>query len=328
MLPNCVVIGAARSGTTSLYEYLNAHPEVFMSPVKEPDFFVNPLLNAVHCPEPGVTRTPEEETALKAELKQELGKYESLFDGAGNARIRGEASAHYLGDPTAAMHLRRYVPDARLICVLRDPAQRMHSHFIHHMRVFSDFGSTEEELQKLTAQFYETVDRAYAEGYSHPATNDAEVWVRTGFYHQHLTRFQSLFPAEQMKVFLFEDLSSDAQGLMTSVYGFLGVDDTFVLPTTEAFNASVVPKNQAVFRFFTRNNPVMQVARSMAPAWLRGAAMHTRNKVLAGSKPAEDDEVRRKLIHVYREDILQLQDLIGRDLSAWLDESGAASKGG
>jgi hypothetical protein len=197
MLPNCIVIGAARSGTTSLYEYLNAHPEIYMSPVKEPDFFANPLLKAVHSPEPGQTRSLEEESRLKAALQEEMSKYESLFDGAGRAPIRGEASAIYLGDPDAAMNLHRAVPDAKLICVLRDPAQRMHSHFIHHRRVLSDAGSTAEELEKLTEQFNQTVDRAYTDGYSDPATSDPEVWVRTGFYFRHLTRSNPCFPANR-----------------------------------------------------------------------------------------------------------------------------------
>jgi hypothetical protein len=327
MLPNGIVIGAARSGTTSVYEYLNAHPEIYMSPVKEPDFFAHPLLDAVHLPEPGQTRTPEEQAKVQAALDAEMSKYTALFDGAGNAKIRGEASAIYLGHPTAAAHLRRYVPDAKLICVLRDPAERMHSHYIHHKRVRSDQGATEEASKQLADQYNKTIDRAYREGYSHPATNDPEVWVRTGLYHQHITRFLSIFPKEQMIFFLFEDLSANPKGMMTSVYHFLGVDDTFVLPTTEAFNASVVPKNQGLFSFFTRRNPIMQIARSIAPPWLRGVAMRTRNQVLASSKPTMDTEIRRKLIHVYREDILKLQDFLGRDLSAWLDESGGKSQG-
>lgn len=296
-----------------------------MSPVKEPDFFAHPLLKAVHAPEQA--SSPENESRLQAELQEEFSKYEALFEGAGSAPIRGEASAIYLGDPDAAANLHRAVPDAKLVCVLRDPAQRMHSHFIHHRRVLSDAGSTPEELEQLSEQYRQAIDRAYTDGYSDPATNDPEIWVRTGFYYRHLTRFEALFPREQMKVFLFEDLSSDPRGVMKSVYQFLGVDDTFVLPTTEAFNASVVPKNQAAFRFFTRKNPLMHAARALAPAWLRGAAMHTRNKVLAGGKPPEDDEARRKLIHVYREDILQLQDHIGRDLTAWLNEAGAPPSG-
>ncbi len=323
MQPNCFVIGAPRSGTTSVYEYLNAHPDIFMSPVKEPDFFANPLLDTIHIPSAGATPTPQQESELQAELNT----YLSLFNGAGNARIRGEASALYLGHPTAALHLRRYAPDARLIAVLRDPAERMYSHYVHHKRVISDSGSTEEENKQLDEQFHKAIDTAYHEGYADPATNDPEIWVRSGFYYRHLTRFLSIFPKEQLILFMFEELSSDAKGMMTSVYRFLGVDDKFVLPTTESFNASVVPKNQGMFRFFTRQNPVMNLARSLSPTWLRAVAMKTRNQVLASSKPSMDPEIRRKLIHVYREDILKLQDFLGKDLSAWLNESAAQPHG-
>ena len=108
MFPNAMVIGAPRSGTTSVYEYLNAHPDVYMSPVKEPDFFSYPSLDAVYRPDPSGPPTPEEDARNKAALQEDLDRYQALFDDAGNAKIRGEASAIYLGHPTAAEHIRRF----------------------------------------------------------------------------------------------------------------------------------------------------------------------------------------------------------------------------
>src|SRR5262245_18943620 len=112
-------MGAPRSGTTSLYEYLSPHPEVFMSPVKEPEFFSS-------CPSPP--------SALDADLR----RYLALFERAGDAKVRGEASTGYLAHPTAAIHVHRCVPDARLIAILRDPADRAHSHFVHSRRMIAE----------------------------------------------------------------------------------------------------------------------------------------------------------------------------------------------
>jgi hypothetical protein len=216
------------------------------------------------------------------------------------------------------------VPDAKLIAILRDPAERIHSHYVHATRIYSEFGRTTDSGKPLPEEFMETIDRAYRDGFSGPATTESEVWVRAGFYHRHLTRFRSIFPEEQLRVFLFEDLVRDAQGLMTEIFRFLDVDDSFILPTTEAFNASVVPKNSGLFRLFTKRNPLMQFARSIAPARVRAIAMRTRNRTLATGKPALEPELRSKLVCIYREDIQQLQRLLDRDLSAWLKETDSA----
>lgn len=323
MLPNCLVIGAPRSGTTSLYEYLHAHPEIFMSPVKEPDFFSRPSLDAVHLPAANAPASAKDRASRETALQADKDQYTALFQNAGSAPRRGEASAIYLGHPTAALHIRRYIPDVKMIAVLRDPSERMHSHFIHDMRIQTDFSDDAGVRERATEAYLSTVERAYKEGYSDPALTDPEIWVRSGFYYRHLTRFYSIFPKEQLRVFLFEDLTNDPKGVMAEIYRFLDVDASFALPTTEAFNASVVPRNQGVFRFFTTRNPIMHFARAIAPPKFRAAAMRTRNRVLSDSKPTLAPEMRRKLVSIYRDDILQLQTLLGKDLSAWLRTPGS-----
>jgi len=323
MLPNTIVIGAPRSGTTSLYEYLNAHPQVFMSSVKEPEFFSAASLDGVRqkTPDRGAGSL-EEDAALSPALHAELARYVALFERAGDERVRGEASTGYLAHPTAAAHLHRHLPDAKLIAILRDPADRAHSHMVHSRRIFAEQGQvpvTIEAGRPLTEEFCDVVDNALRHGSRPPATTVAEVWLRTGFYFEHLSRFMSLFAEGQLRVILFDDLVRDAQAVMAEVFRFLGVDETFRLPTTAAFNVSVVPRNVNVFGFFTTRNSLMRSARLMAPASVRAMAMRARNRVLATEKPTLDLDLRSKLVAIYRNDILQLQDLLKRDLSSWLD---------
>jgi hypothetical protein len=315
LLPNFLVIGAPRCGTTSLYEYLNGHPDVYMSPVKEPDFFSRRALDNYYFP--GPEAPPGEEEKRKAALDAEMAKYAALFEGAGSQKRRGEASAIYLAHPTSAAHIRRYIPDARLVAILRDPADRAHSHFVHATRVRTEYEGAPDAAKELSREFEEAVDRALESGCPERTTNEPEIWVRAGFYHKHLCRFRSIFPENQVKVFLFKELANDPQNLIAEVLRFLEIDDSYRLPTTTAFNASVVPKNRGVFRFFTTRNPLMRAARSLAPPKLRGAAMRARNRVLAGTKPAMDPGLRRRLVEIYREDIEQLEGLLGRDLSGW-----------
>ena len=169
-------------------------------------------------------------------------------------------------------------------------------------------------------EFNRVVDAAYRDGAPDVTVSDPEVWIRSGFYYQHLMRWYSLFPREQMLLFLFEDFANDPSDVMRKIFGFVGVDDSFVLPTTEAFNASVVPRSQRLFSLLTTRNPLMRYARSVAPARVRAVAMRTRNRLLADEKPAIDPELQHKLRAIYRDDTEALQELLGRDLSTWLNE--------
>src|SRR3712207_4104321 len=112
-LPNFLVIGAMKSGTTALYYYLEQHPEIYMSPVKEPNFF-------------------SQENA--ADTVTHIGTYEQLFKGASGKKAIGEASHSYLYEPRAAAEIRRYVPKVKLIAILRNPIDRAYSHFLHMVR--------------------------------------------------------------------------------------------------------------------------------------------------------------------------------------------------
>jgi hypothetical protein len=320
LLPNFFVIGAPRSGTTSLYEYLDAHPDIVMSTVKEPDFFARSLLDDVHPLGDERVASLQEDAEANAVLNAELNEYLKLFGRAKDQRRRGEASAVYLGHPTAAWHLHAYVPDARFVAILRDPVERAFSHYIHARRIYAEHGQTAvgAQGQTIDEEWARVVNAAFSGELPARATSDPEVWIRSGFYFEHLTRWYSLFEPEQLTVFLFEDLVRDAGALMRRTYSFLGVDETFALPTTEAFNASVVPRNQRLFTLFTTKNPLMRYARSVAPPRLRGLAMRGRNKVLGSAKPEIDPELRSKLQSIYRHDTAALQDLLGRDLSGWL----------
>lgn len=323
MLPNTFVIGAPRSGTTSLYEYLNTHPQVFMSPVKEPEFFTAAPLDGVRQTTPGRgAGSLEERASLSPELDADLARYLALFERAGDAKVRGEASTGYLAHPTAAAHLHRHIPEAKLIAILRDPADRAHSHMVHSRRIFAEQGQvpvTIEAGRPLAEEFCDVVDAALRHGSRPPATTVAEVWLRTGFYFEHLSRFRSLFADDQLMTIVFDDLARDPQAVMAAVFRFLGVEEAFRLPTTAAFNVSVVPRNVNVFGFFTTRNALMRSARLMAPASVRALAMRARNRVLATEKPMLDADLRAKLVAIYRDDITQLQDLLRRDLSSWLD---------
>jgi hypothetical protein len=161
MLPNFIVIGAAKAGTTALYWYLAEHPAVFMSPVKETNFFAYGLDDAGQL----LYGIPE----LHQFPVTTLSEYEKLFANAGDAAAVGEASPIYLECPQAAGRIRTRIPDARLICGLRDPVERAYSDYLMYLRLR---GEQLEPNRDLVAS------AAWAQPDSH--------WMRIGRYHGQL----------------------------------------------------------------------------------------------------------------------------------------------
>ena len=122
-MPNVLVIGAMKAGTTTIYQYLRQHPDIFMSPVKEPQFFSGRPSCEWKGPDPRVARG------------RSLDEYQALFAGARGERMRGEASPVYLCDPAAVESIHRHVPDVRLIAILRQPVDRAFDDAGHRVRV-------------------------------------------------------------------------------------------------------------------------------------------------------------------------------------------------
>jgi Sulfotransferase family len=135
--PNFFVIGAAKAGTTSLYHYLSQHPDVFMSPIKEPRYYAIEYHAGV---EPAISTRSE---------------YEQLFSKAGQQRAIGEASPQYLNSPTAPERILADVPEARLVVSLRNPAERAYSSFLHRSR-WAVESCTLEEAMRPGSYYFET----------------------------------------------------------------------------------------------------------------------------------------------------------------------------
>src|ERR1700733_8619605 len=120
-LVNLFIVGAAKCGTTSLYEYLNQHPEIYMCPVKEPHFFSNKVENL----NKDLYRAPEPGKKYHTKVIKDIDVYTSLFDDGAAYKIRGEASPSYLWDSDVAQKLYQYNPNAKIIIILRDPIDRL-----------------------------------------------------------------------------------------------------------------------------------------------------------------------------------------------------------
>jgi hypothetical protein len=290
-MPNFLIIGAMKSGTTALYYYLEQHPELYMSPVKEPNFF----------------SSQEQENA--ADAVTNIGTYQDLFRGGSGKKALGEASHSYLYEPRAAAEIKRYVPEAKLIAILRNPIDRAYSHFLHMVR------SGTEPLDDFAQALREEEVRIHKE-------RTFQDYIGRGLYYNQLKRYFGTFPQEQVRVYLYEDLSGAPISTVQDAFRFLKVDDSFVPDVSLRRNVSGQPKYKTLDGLLRRQSRIKHAAKIYLPARMRWRLSKTfddlKTRNLAEPPPVQS-KVRRHLIGVYREDILKVQELIHRDLSGWLE---------
>lgn len=189
-LPDFVIVGAQRCGTTSLYRYLDGHAGVFMAATKELHFF-------------------------DRHFAQGLGWYRAQFESARTDQLAGEATPRYMSDGLAIERLATAVPDARLVAILRNPVDRAYSHY------WMERARGREQLS-----FEDAV--AAEEARDDPEVLPA--YLGQGRYLRQLQRITDRFPREQLLVLLFDDLCRDAAATFSGLCRFLGVDDRITPP--------------------------------------------------------------------------------------------------
>lgn len=299
-LPNFLIIGAAKSGTSSLYMYLKQHPEIFMSPVKEPHFFS-------FTDETKNTRGPGD--SIPGAVTDILA-YEELFDGVKNQKAIGEASPTYLYQPEAAKRIFELIPDVKIIVILRHPAERAFSAYMHVVRDRREDALNFGEALKLEDE---------------RKKNDwGPLWHYTsaGFYYDQLSRFYELFSGDQIKVFLYEELQKNELDLLKDIFNFLEVDPNFMPDSSIRFNVSGEQKSKFVHTLslflFNQKNPIRWLSRKFIPeSWRWKFTCLVRDINL--NKQSIPPKIKKDLINLYREDIMNLETLIKKDLSHWLE---------
>jgi hypothetical protein len=286
--PNFLILGANKAGTTSLHDYLGQHPDIFMSPVKEPSYFTKAGTEDVDPEHLGPIHRRTQQQVTRT-----LDDYLSLFEGVQEESAVGEASTAYLASEVAPERIRTAIPAAKLVAVLRNPVERAFSAFAMHVQWGVE-----------TRSFADAV-AAEIEGGSQNRLGTH--YVATGLYGQQLRRYLERFKHDQLRIYLYEDLVAEPADLMRDLYGFLGVDDAFQPDMTVRRNVTRPPT-----RLDRLPAPVRR-ARSMIPASIRHR--------LQGRLRVDldyDDATRRQLIERYRADILDTAGQIDHDLSSWL----------
>lgn len=304
VMPNFLIIGAAKSGTTSLYRYLMQHPQIFMSPTKEPSFF------AIEC---GTTfQGPWKRWASQYAVTS-IDSYLALFSGVSDEVAIGEASTAYLVHPKVPECIHRHIPNVKLIAILRNPVDRAYSDYL--MRLLHGDRSHADLIEAIHMRD-ESVRKNWGLG---------EEYVEVGFYYTHLRRYFDIFDRSQIRVYLFQDFRTSPLAILQDIFRFLDVEETFTPDLSSQYNVGGYPKNKAWLALLVKLNqirPRLGFLISLIPTRLRqyiGSNLFSLQKRGLVKAPPLEPHMRRRLIQLYQEDILKLQDLIQQDLSSWLE---------
>jgi len=202
-LPNCLVIGAAKSGTPSIYHYLGQHPQIYMSPIKEPGFFAHEG-QSLDFRGPGLS-------IIKENKFTDIKKYANLFEQSGDQKVLGECSWVYLYYPFSHKNIKKYIPAVKLIAILRNPIERAFSHFVMLKNAGREPIATFEEA--LAAEPERIQDNWYPDWH----------YIQLGFYYSQLIKYYNEFDNNQIKVYLFEDFKANPQAVLKEIFNFLQV---------------------------------------------------------------------------------------------------------
>ena len=298
MHPTFLIIGTAKAATTSLYHYVGQHPNVFMSPVKEPRFF--------HFAGQPISNAGPGDTWSNRKTVRNWNDYQALFVGGESANALGEASPVYLYSPHAASHIKKHLPDVRLIAVLRDPAERAYSHYLHLRR---DAREPCEDFLEALSREAERVRVGWEWSWHYRSL---------GFYNAQLDRYAKSFSPDKIRVYLYDELISNPVPIVEEIFDFIGVDSSFIPDTRSQMNPGGLPSNEPLYNIATQyDHPLRKAVRPFVPEAVRTRLL-TRLRKRSMARPQLPSEARTDLVRGFHDDIEQLQERIGRDLTAWM----------
>jgi hypothetical protein len=315
-LPNFFVVGAGKAGTTSLHGYLSQHPEIYMSPVKEPCYFANEIRGG-NMSAPFEHHLRRQSRLLHGILNDgapakpfgwiahDFEDYQRLFRKVRNEKAIGEASAAYLWSASAAANIHATIPSAKIIMILRDPAERAYSQYLHQLSV----GLTRCSFREHVRQCMQG-GRAGDSQLSiyHP-------FLEAGLYSAQVKRYLDLFPPAQTRIYWYEESWRRIQTMLEDLLEFLGVDPGFQPDTSRRSLERRRPRWVGAHYWFKKLKlwyPLRALVPDMLRPGLRAAAFRQ------GKSLQMDRRDREYLIDYYREDILKLSGMLDRDLSLWL----------
>jgi hypothetical protein len=299
-LPDFLVAGVPKAGTTALHAALSRHPALYMSPIKEPKFFLTDG--------PPPARGGPGDALTYREHVWQREEYEALFDAAPAGALRGESTPLYLYDRAALRRIKNLVPGVKLIVVLRDPVERAHSNWTHlwsaGLEPIGDFvQACAEEERRIDAGW-------------------ASFWHYTGLgkYGEQLDYVFSLFPRDQVLVLRYRLLVDEPAAALDRICAFLGVEPGIVTEIPRE-NVTAHPERTLGHRAVSRGMRAGHAIGRLLPGDVEVAAIHRLERFLQRGRRERQPlswEQRQAMLPKFEDDIKMLEKLLGEEFADWL----------
>ena len=279
------IVGAPKSGTTSLYNYLDQHHSITMSSVKEPNYF-------------SFTEIEDQKLYYKTKHISTLDKYHSLFNFKNGSCLFGEASVSYLYYKDIASRIKNYNEDAKIIIILRDPVERAVSHYNMDKRlgfVKTDLKSILDDVSlKNHMLFYQQ-------------------YIQLGFYYLQVKRYIDVFGKENICVMKYDDLNNDNKEFTNKILGFLDLDVDNKIDFDTPYNSYKSSSNQLVNILYS-----VSFMRKIISLFFPNSMLKAINKFFFNKQETKiSEEIEMKLYDLFHEDILLLEQMLEIDLNSW-----------
>lgn len=306
-LPNFLIIGAAKCGTTSLFNYLDQHPEVFFPESKEPNYFA---LAGKTLPRPGPAPTEVLSEIIHPDSVTDFDLYSSLFDTVRDEKAVGEASVRYLYFPEAPGRIKERIPDVRMIAVLREPVSRLYSHYCMNAQFQLEPLSIEEAIER------EDTRRKANWGWDWH-------YVNVSLYSEQVKRYYDIFDRDQVKVILYDDFRDRPLEVYQEVCRHIGVSDRFNPDMSKRSKVTYRPRNPKLERWLHWPNATRKSLEQSAPRLMQRLVWEL-ERWNSAPVPKLDPALREELQDLFRDDVEKLQDLLQRTIP-WYSPAKAIS---
>ena len=292
-IPDLFIVGAPKSGTTSVYEWLKGHPDVYMTPVKEPCFYSRDLA--------------ADKSGNFLRYDADRDRYTALFANAGDAKRVGEASTRYLYSKDAARLIAEDQPNAYIVAILRNPVDMIASLHAHKLA-----GGT-EDLPRLEDALAAEQDRHHGKRIPKDSNPHLATYRDRARFGEQVARWYDAFPHERVHVIVFEELVRDPAAHFRRLLQFLDVDPDYQPEAFTAHNPAHGARG-GVIRTVGRSRPVQFLAWRVLPALIgdaRARAMsrrigHSKLQRRAAERAQVSPELRRELEAELAPDVAQL----------------------
>ena len=291
--PNLIIVGAAKSGTTSLHHYLGQHEKVFMSKHKEPHFLINN--------EAGVNEIPNGINNYKDYLR--------LFENTKSYKYRGESSVMYLQFPELTIkNISQYLDDnVKIIIMLRNPIDRAFSGYQHLKRY--------NKMENYT--FKEAIEKSEKRYFENKKITPASRYLNIGLYYKFVKKFKSKFK-NNVHIIIYDDFVNKTHYELSLLFDFLELEKNIIDLKKKHMVGGWQWKNESVKNIFMSKSILKSTLKIILP--FKSIRKKIRNYFMfLAISPVEkiDLETRKKLLNFYIDDIEKLEALIDKDLSNW-----------